>query len=169
MHEIARHVIHSSETIAMALETLTDIVLEHTLFTTQTDLQPVPSRLAFRHTNMAFRSHVSVLKCLNLRSKALEERLKNEINLHDSRIAVRIGEATQVDSAAMKTISILGLALFSTSFFNFSPATSTTPQRWDVSERFWVYWVVAVPLTLGTVASWVAWQRVYARDAGGRG
>ncbi|TVY52504.1 hypothetical protein LCER1_G006989, partial [Lachnellula cervina] len=182
MHEIARHVIHSSETIAMALETMTDMTQEHKLFFKENESLPAASRIAFQQTSMAFRSQVSVLKCLNLRSKVLEERLRNEINLvafntvaqHDSRIAVLIAEATQVDSASMKTISILGLvfmpgtficALFSTSFFNFSPATSTEPQHWRVSEQFWVYWAVALPLTLVTVASLVFWQRVYTKEA----
>ncbi|KAG9229423.1 hypothetical protein BJ875DRAFT_387386, partial [Amylocarpus encephaloides] len=67
---------------------------------------------------------------------------------HDSRVTVLIGEATQGDSAAMKTVSFLGLtflpgtfiyALFSTSFFNFSPTTDTEPQRWTISDRFWIY------------------------------
>ncbi|TVY26089.1 hypothetical protein LHYA1_G004280 [Lachnellula hyalina] len=181
MHEIARHVLHSSETIAMAIETMTDITQEHKLFYKENESLSPATRVASRQTSMAFRSQVSILKCLSLRSKALEERLKNEINLvafntvaqHDSRIAVRIGESTQVDSASMKTISILGLvflpgtficALFSTSFFNFSPATSTEPQHWRVSEQFWVYWAVALPLTLVTVAGVLFWQRVYTKE-----
>jgi hypothetical protein len=73
-----------------------------------------------------------MLKSLHLLFKALEERLRNEINLvlltttlfktlltscgafniaaqHNSRTAVRISEATLVGSAAMKRISVLGL------------------------------------------------------------
>jgi hypothetical protein len=104
----------------------------------------------------------------------------------DSRITVRIGEATQADSATMKTISFLGLvflpgtficvcaypslllrrsnkfeAIFSTSFFNFSPGSDTEPQHWRVSEKFWIYWAVAIPVTVATVACWFFWQRMY--------
>ena len=111
----------------------------------------------------------------------------NIVAQHNSRTTVRIGEATQVDSAAMKTVSVLGLlflpgtfisvsdgssygrlcstdvfqAVFSTSFFNFSPGNSTDPQHWTVSENFWIYWAVAIPATVVTVFIWVLWQGTY--------
>ena len=40
----------------------------------------------------------------------------NTVAQHDSRIAVQIGKATQVDSAAMKTISVLGLVFLPGTF-----------------------------------------------------
>ncbi|KAF8850701.1 hypothetical protein BDZ45DRAFT_186193 [Acephala macrosclerotiorum] len=175
MHELARHTIHSSETLAMAIETIASLIQEHEIFFEENASLPLSSIILSKQTRRGFRSQVTLLKCLQLRSKALEERLRNETNLafntvaqHDSRIAVQIGEATQVDSAAMKTISVLGLAflpgtficaLFSTSFFNFSPGSSTEPQHWTVSEKFWIYWVVAIPVTALTVACWASWQR----------
>lgn len=109
----------------------------------------------------------------------------NTVAQNDSRISVLIAKATQTDSAAMKTISVLGLtflpgtfvcvrcatllesflamadmfqALFSTSFFNFSPGSSTEPQHWTISEKFWIYWAVAIPVTIATVAFWFRWQ-----------
>jgi len=89
---------------------------------------------------------------------------------NDSHIAARIREATKTDSATMKTISTLGLlflpgtficAIFSTSFFNFSPGSRTEPQHWTVSEKFWIYWAVTIPLTITTSLFWYYWQRVY--------
>ncbi|CZR68590.1 uncharacterized protein PAC_18489 [Phialocephala subalpina] len=192
MHEMARHTIHSSETLAMAKETMTSLVREHEIFFEENSLLPARSMTLSKQTRRIFRSQITLLNCLYLRSKALEERLQNEINLvvfamshkkieliipqafntvaqHDSRIAVQIGKATQIDSAAMKTISVLGLAflpgtficaLFSTSFFNFSPGNATDPQRWSVSEKFWIYWVVAIPVTVFTVVCWTSWHCV---------
>ena len=32
-----------------------------------------------------------------------------------------------------------------------------------VSEYFWIYWAVAIPLTLATVATWLLWTRRQAR------
>jgi len=45
------------------------------------------------------------------------------------------------------------------SFFNFTPGDSSEKGQWRVSEHFWVYWVVAVPVTIMTVMSWSHWQR----------
>lgn len=44
-------------------------------------------------------------------------------------------------------------------FFNFSPGSGTQPGAWVVSPQIWVYFVVAVPLTLLTIAAWILWQR----------
>lgn len=138
MHEIARHTIHSSETLAMAKETMTSLVQEHEIFFEENGLLPARTITLSKQTRRIFRSQITLLNCLYLRSKALQERLQNEINLvvfaishkrieliipqafntvaqHDSRIAVQIGKATQVDGAAMKTISMLGLAVKITS------------------------------------------------------
>ncbi|OBT42429.1 hypothetical protein VE00_05993 [Pseudogymnoascus sp. WSF 3629] len=176
MHELARHAIHSSETLAVAIETIASLIQEHEIFFNENASLLVVSITQSKQAMRALRSHIALLRCLYLRSKALEERLRNEINLafntvaqHDSRIAVLIGKSTQADSAAVKTISVLGLAflpgtficaLFSTSFFNFSPGGSADPQHWTISEKFWIYWAVAIPLTVATVACWFMWQRL---------
>jgi len=52
-----------------------------------------------------------------------------------------------------------GQALFSMSFFNFTPGTG----EWTVSGDMWVYWVIAIPLTVATVGTWfwwLGWRRV---------
>ncbi|PVH69386.1 hypothetical protein DL98DRAFT_505830 [Cadophora sp. DSE1049] len=175
MHEIARHAIHSSETLAMAIETINSLIQEHEIFFEERASFPTEAIRKSKQTSRAFRSQLTLFKCFHLRSKTLEERLRNETNLafntvaqRDSRVAIQIGKIAQVDSGAMKAISLLGLvflpgtficALFSTSFFNFSPASETKPQHWTVSEKFWIYWVVAIPVTIVTVACWVSWQR----------
>jgi phosphate/sulfate permease len=56
-------------------------------------------------------------------------------------------------------------AIFSMSFFNFTPKSNNEPGRWTMSEKFWVYWVVAVPLTAIAVGCWLAWQRIYTSKA----
>jgi hypothetical protein len=48
-------------------------------------------------------------------------------------------------------------AIFSMSFFNFTPEQGST--GWSVSSQFWVYWVCAVPLTCLTLAIWHWRQR----------
>lgn len=45
------------------------------------------------------------------------------------------------------------------SFFNYTPENAQTLAGWKVSEDFWIYWVVAVPVTAATVVAWSLWQR----------
>jgi hypothetical protein len=81
MHEIARHAIHSSETLEMAMETLSHMVQEqqdrfsaNAAKNASKPVSPNPIRKSLQYQS-------TVLKCLHLRAKALEERLRNEINL----------------------------------------------------------------------------------------
>ena len=46
------------------------------------------------------------------------------------------------------------------SFFNFTPGSPSQPARWQASEKLWVYWVVALPLTIATVTFWFARESV---------
>lgn len=111
------------------------------------------------------------------------------VTQQDSRAATRISESVQRDSAAMKTIAALTMmflpatfvsvssklttkmlyqrgnvvqAVFSTSFFNFSPGAQSISQsadgEWVISHKFWIYWAVSGPLTVFTVALWFLWH-----------
>jgi len=77
MHEIARHTIHSSEIVAMAIETLNSIIQEHEIFVVDNSIEVG----TYRQTEKDLRHLSTLFKSLHLRSKALEERLRNEINL----------------------------------------------------------------------------------------
>jgi hypothetical protein len=50
-------------------------------------------------------------------------------------------------------------SLFSMSFFDFSPDEAGPGPAWRVSDRFWIYWVVTLPITMCTIAWWSYWQR----------
>jgi hypothetical protein len=81
MHDIARHTIHSSEIIAMAIETIASMIQEHEVFFDENQYLPKPTVLLSKQTRRILRFQNSIFKSLYLRSKALEERLQNEINL----------------------------------------------------------------------------------------
>lgn len=68
----------------------------------------------------------------------------------------------QPDSAAIKTVAFVTLAflpptfvsaIFSMSFFSFS-----SDSGWIVSDKFWLYWVFSVPITLVSILIWYCWQ-----------
>lgn len=128
-----------------------------------------------------FNFHKTTLKCLQLRSQALEERLRNEINLafhigsqYESIISARIAEAAQRDGMTMKTISVLGLvflpgtlisSIFGMSFFDYTPTSSSTVEHKQVSDKFWIYWAVTAPITVFVLIVWLIWQLVVTQRA----
>lgn len=142
LHEVSRHATHVSETLAVASANITN-------------------RLRFFHHLLA-----SFLQ----RSESNKARLMSEIVLafntvaqHDSRTSVRISDAMRLDSAAMRTVAFVTLlflpatfvcAIFSTSFFNFNAESGV----WVVSDKFWIYWSVFVPLTVVFVLVWLFWS-----------
>lgn len=98
-----------------------------------------------------------------------------------------LNEAVRKDSAAMRTIAVVTLAflpstfisvrvelvifdhlliigqtIFSTSFFNFSPGPKAQQGGWFVSDKIWIYWVIAIPLTIMTLSIWL-WGQHKAR------
>ena len=58
-------------------------------------------------------------------------------------------------------------------FFSFNPTATTTTdasatESFRVSELWWLYFAVTVPLTLGVFAVWDAWRRRRLRGKAGR-
>ncbi|PNS21766.1 hypothetical protein CAC42_1620 [Sphaceloma murrayae] len=143
-----------------------------------------PSRNVARNVTQALKAQRSLLVGNSLQAKALEGRLGHQVSLasatitqHDSKVVMQIQKATAADSASTTTISFLGLiflpatfvcSLFSTTFFSLQPAVDLTartdgpngrgadavPAYWIMSDRFWVFWAVSLPLTVFTVGVW---------------
>lgn len=102
-------------------------------------------------------------------------------------LAYQTAKLAHRDGETMKGISILGLiflpgtfvsvsitalpillsfylpccdqAIFSMSFFTVNTNPSTGLLEWEVSKQFWLYWIVALPLTGLTLALWYYWRR----------
>lgn len=79
MHEIARHTVHCTEVIATAV-----IVIDSMVEELEKRWADVPSPSAALEIQRELQFHRSTLRCRKLRSQALEDRLKNEINLVSS-------------------------------------------------------------------------------------
>ncbi|KAG9236685.1 hypothetical protein BJ875DRAFT_371599 [Amylocarpus encephaloides] len=83
----------------------------------------------------------------------------------------RLAHASKRDSAAMKTISLLGAiflpgaylaAVFSMTFFNWNPNSPTSNSDEPdpvVSKSFWIYWAFTVPITIAVVGGWWVYER----------
>jgi hypothetical protein len=111
---------------------------------------------------------------------------------HDTFIASQIALTSQRDGQTTKGISILGMvflpgtyisvralregprwtcadnqqALFSMSFFHFAPSADGGSEQWTVSPKFWMYWVVTIPVTALTVGIWSIVQRRHSSGIG---
>lgn len=169
LHDLARHAIHVTETLDVALGTMHAILVQHEAFRAG-----LPDDRAWQRVHSRLLFSQQMLESLRCRSNSNEKRLLNEIQLafhmvvqYDSGVSVDIGKDTREDSAAMKTMATLTLiflpptfisAVFSMSFFNFDQKTG-----WAVSNKFWVYWVFAVPMTLTTTVLWYYWQKGFSQ------
>ncbi|WAO84619.1 Hypothetical protein NCS54_00183900 [Fusarium falciforme] len=166
LHDLARHAIHVSETLDVCLKTVKSIVEQHKTLEEEQWFGERPKKGSFRQIRERLFWYEHTLESLKSRALSNKERLINEIQLsfnlvaqYDSAISVQIGQATQSDSAAMKTIAFATLtflpatfisAVFSMSFFNIDDDTG----EWTVSNKFWIYWVIAIPVTILTAAGW---------------
>ncbi|KAG4422345.1 hypothetical protein IFR04_004497 [Cadophora malorum] len=175
LHDLARHAIHVQETLEVAVVTIENMIHQHEHFFlewSKGDSVDAPQQAQKR-----LHFYLHVMKSLKYRAQANKERLINEITLayntvaqYDSRISVQIGQAAQSDSAAMKTIAFLTLAflpatfvsaIFSMTFFDYTPAVDGAVEIYSISEKFWMYWAVAVPLSALTVSLWLFWHKFF--------
>ncbi|TWU76409.1 hypothetical protein ED733_006785 [Metarhizium rileyi] len=165
LHEISRHVTHVSETLKVGCVSLESIQRHHAEFLELHEKSPdgqismssrnIGNRLAFCH---------HMLKSSAYRAEANSARLQSEVTLafnkvsqEDSNVSVQIAHYTRNDSAAMRTIAAVTMlflpatfisAIFSTSFFN------SEGGNWKVSGEFWIFWVVAIVVTVASFGSW---------------
>lgn len=165
LHDIARHVIHVSETLTVGAVTIQSMLKQHEMHCSGTVKTSTTKNIGYC---LSMWHH---LMTSNLqRSEANRARLRNEISLafnqvsqEDSYVSVQLAKDTRLDSAAMRTIAFVTMvflpatfisAIFSTSFFNFSPETG----RWLVSDQFYIYWICAGSVTAAMIGLWF-WKR----------
>ncbi|KAK8029444.1 hypothetical protein PG993_010735 [Apiospora rasikravindrae] len=109
LHDLARHAIHVTETLDVALGTMHAILVQH-----QAVKAGLPDDRAWQRVHSRLLFSRQMLESLRCRSNSNEKRLLNEIQLafhmvvqYDSGVSADIGKDTREDSAAMKTIATL--------------------------------------------------------------
>ncbi|KAE8166910.1 hypothetical protein BDV40DRAFT_285040 [Aspergillus tamarii] len=94
---------------------------------------------------------------ISLRLKSLEKRMDNIIALSFHLVTQEGNRIMQADSNSMATIAFVTLVflpvstvstIFGNQFFNFDPVTIR------ISQSFWIFWVVTIPLTLLVLIVW---------------
>ena len=96
---------------------------------------------------------------------ALTSQQSNELSIALARETANLARESKKDSTSMKAIAAVTMvflpgtfvaSLFSMPVFDWEADTARHDER-VVGQRFWVYWAVTVPLTLGTVAAYLGW------------
>jgi hypothetical protein len=100
---------------------------------------------------------------------SLIQQRNQQLNLDIAESSHRMTEAALRDNATMKTIAILTMiflpstavaSFFSMSMFNWSAETGAQlPSKW-----LWVFFVIAIPLTILVLAGWYLWVKRYERN-----
>ncbi|KAL4958696.1 uncharacterized protein BDV14DRAFT_207545 [Aspergillus stella-maris] len=155
LNDTGRHSVHYQETIEVATNTLRRLIQELVRWRAEGKLNVESDISHWFDAHQVLLLHEQTASALKARSKSLNDRLLNEINLNFNLVL-------QADSTMMKTIAFVTMVylpgtfvsgLFGTNFFSFEPST---PDEWAQSH-FWLYWAVAVPLTMLTMGVWAAW------------
>ncbi|RHZ50186.1 hypothetical protein CDV55_102486 [Aspergillus turcosus] len=160
LHDIARHIFHANETLEVARHTLQSLIDEQARFRAAHEalINRYGNRGVWIHAEQRAHFVAKQLHSLMTRSQSLSERLRNEINLAFNLVS-------QKDSSMMKTVAIVSMVylpgtfisgLFGTNFFNLSENDGS--QLWIMSDNFWLYWAITLPLTLATVLVWASWH-----------
>ncbi|RDW68960.1 uncharacterized protein DSM5745_08720 [Aspergillus mulundensis] len=101
---------------------------------------------------------------LKTRSKSLNDRHQNEINLAFNLVNQSLGRDQRTDSNMMKTVAVVSMVylpgtfvsgLYGTNFFSFQADPGNT---WLMADEFWMYWAVTLPLTFATMLVWAIWH-----------
>ncbi|KAJ5813166.1 hypothetical protein N7447_010189 [Penicillium robsamsonii] len=169
LHDIARHAIHVSENLDVSVQNIETILKHYDFYiVSQGSDSYFGADEDIRNQIDFFRGYTANLR---FRSISNEKRLQNEIQLAFNTVAqanagtsVEIGRAAQIDNSTMKTIAFVTLAflpptfissIFSMSFFQCGP-----DDGWGMSDKFWLYWVFAIPTTIGTILVWQYWHKI---------
>ncbi|KAF2181128.1 hypothetical protein K469DRAFT_590272 [Zopfia rhizophila CBS 207.26] len=159
LHEIARHVIHGSETLTVASECVKDLKQKQRDFMaacSQKDSYRKPLSIPAANTSG-----------LLSRSEPNKARLHNEITLafytvvqRDTKIQVRIGKEAIKETMAMKVVAVITMtflpatfvsSIFSMLLFHFEPSRAGLREFSTVSEEFWMNWILAAPLSIAAL------------------
>jgi hypothetical protein len=135
LHEIARHGIHVSETLEVALQTLTGIIQQYDDYKSKLSAQGIcqPSCI---HDRLLFQR--SCLEAVFSRSKSINARIQNEITLvepqfpppnhanilkafniasqRDTKIQLRISQEAGREAIAMKAIAVVTMTFLPATF-----------------------------------------------------
>ncbi|KAB8258594.1 hypothetical protein BDV32DRAFT_125511 [Aspergillus pseudonomiae] len=168
LNDSARHAVHLNETMEVAEHTMNRLLTEHSRWRDEFPEYVMGENNAVRGTFFQTRQKLAFaakeIHSARVRSRTLSDRLASEIQLANTLVSHQMSRHTRYDSMVMKTISFVGMiylpgtfasGIFGSNFFDYQ---SGEKESWEMSHKFWLYWVVTIPLTLATFAVWALWH-----------
>ncbi|KAF1345612.1 purine and uridine phosphorylase [Lizonia empirigonia] len=128
LHEIARHGVHVSETLSVAIRSLDAMQHHHERFRADSNLaRSKNGRRRWDKVGSRFEFQLGLLQGLLQRSEANNARIQNEITLafnaaaqRDSKVQLQIGEEAKREASAMKAIAVVTMTFFPATFVSFT-------------------------------------------------
>ncbi|KAJ5760679.1 hypothetical protein N7520_007835 [Penicillium odoratum] len=154
LHNVSKHILFLQESSEAAMLTLKSMMCHHQRIldtvssSSHQATQAAQGMLA--HTETQFQS-------IGLRLQSLEKRMANIIALSFHLVTQDGNRIMQEDSSSMATIAFVTLVflpmstvstVFGSQFFNFDPYLVR------ISQSFWIFWLVSIPLTLVVLLFW---------------
>ncbi|KAK6330945.1 hypothetical protein TWF718_003139 [Orbilia javanica] len=146
LHELSRHVLHSGEILTVANEVTAKMVQRHGGVLSRAESATEEEKEAIMQVDDNLDFYQGLLFGFKCRCESMQQRHQNEISLAQSR-------AVAADAAAMKAIAGLTIVFLPATFVSaiFSMSFFDNGEQWGLSPKIWIYWVIAIPVTLITV------------------
>ncbi|PVH70360.1 hypothetical protein DL98DRAFT_661200 [Cadophora sp. DSE1049] len=123
-------------------------------------------------THNALQCRKEMFHSTRLRMVSVEQRLKNVINLAFNLGTLRDSQTMRQDSYVMKTLAVLAIiflptsticSIFGTQFFTTiaspNPTSGDITTLFVVNKKFWLLWIILIPVTVTLLGGWVVWIR----------
>ncbi|KAF7586364.1 hypothetical protein BBP40_009030 [Aspergillus hancockii] len=166
LNDTGRHAVHLIETMEVAEHTVNSLVLEHSIYQREFPSETPALKNLHIQTGQRIAFIAKEIHSLKTRAKTLSDRLASEIQLANNLVSHEMSKNTRYDSLVTKTLSFVGMiylpgtfvsakGIFGSNFFDFQ---SGEKESWEMSNKFWLYWAVTVPLTVATFIVWALWH-----------
>ncbi|KAL4905473.1 hypothetical protein BDW74DRAFT_177842 [Aspergillus multicolor] len=164
LHDILRHLFHYQETVDVAQHTLRMLAQEQDRWREEDPENIRKDIQTWLKTRQRILHEEKRVHSLKTRSKSLNDRHQNEINLAFNLVNQTFGRDQRTDSNMMKTVAVVSMVylpgtfvsgLYGTNFFSFQADPGNT---WLMADEFWMYWAVTLPLTFATMIVWAIWH-----------
>jgi hypothetical protein len=169
MHNIAKHVVYMRESFDAISHTVDALLAIHSNKSWQLKAGTTPSPVNVSvHRALLYRK--GVFHSSNLRLKSMEKRVQNLIQLSFNLVAQQDSRVIQVDSKLMMLIALVTLvflpsstiaSVFGSQFFVFNNDGNSTSPDLLLSNQFWLFWVISIPITcLVLLVGWLYFRRM---------
>lgn len=80
-----------------------------------------------------------------------------------NQLSINLASIARRDNATMKALALIGVlylpgtfisGIFGMTFFNYNPPNNSNSADWMMSDKFWIYWAITIPVTIFTVLLW---------------